>query len=287
MCCIIIDNALKEKVSIPGKLDADIHYIYPPYDELPGILHSLNATPENCNAVLCIVPSNACEEIQSIVESVDKSANHLYVGYVCVGNTCDATMMQDVLALYTEGINAGEFEFIVLKIKFIARQHFEFKNLNRQHLHQLEDTQRDFDALINIGKALSIEKNPDRLLKLILHLSKTITGADAGSIYLVEEVNGSKVLRFKHSHTFSKDLPYEEFTIPMDKNSIAGYVAVTQQVLNIPDVYELGPDDPVAFNSSFDKAHNYRSKSMLVVPMINHINKTIGVIQLINSKEDI
>ncbi|MEW6525958.1 MAG: HD domain-containing phosphohydrolase [Spirochaetota bacterium] len=287
MCCIIIDNALKERVSISGKLNADIHYIYSPYDELPGILHSLHAAPESCHAILCIVTSEAYEEVKSIVDSVDTPANHFYVGYVCVGNTFHLNMMHDVLALYNEGINANEFEFIVRKAKFIAQQHFEFKNLSRQHIHQLEDTQRDFDALINIGKALSIEKNPDRLLRLILHLSKTITGADAGSIYLVEEVNGNKVLRFKHSHTFSKDLPYEEFTIPMDKNSIAGYVAVTQQVLNIPDVYQLGPDDPVAFNSSFDKAHNYRSKSMLVVPMINHINKTIGVIQLINSKEDI
>ncbi|MGB4269301.1 MAG: HD domain-containing phosphohydrolase [Spirochaetota bacterium] len=287
MCSIIIDSALKERVSIPGKPDLDIHYIYHPYDKLPGILHSLNATSKSCNVVLCIVPSEACEEIKSIVDSVDMPENHFYVGYVCVGNTSFSTIMQDVLALYNEGINANEFEFIIHKAKFNAQQHIEFKNLSRQHIHQLEDTQRDFDALINIGKALSIEKNPDRLLKLILHLSKTITGADAGSIYLVEDINGSKVLRFKHSHTFSKDLPYEEFTIPMDKNSIAGYVAVTQQILNIPDVYELGPDDPIAFNSSFDKAHNYRSKSMLVVPMINHINKTIGVIQLINSKEDI
>lgn len=287
MCCIIIDNALKNKVATPSKVAADIHYIYPPYNELAGILHSINATPESCNTVICVVTSDSYTDIKSIVESTTTPENNRFVSYVCIGSTYNLSMMQDVIALYDDGINTHEFEFLVQKAQFIAQDHFTFINLSRQHKHQLEDTQRDFDALINIGKALSIEKNPDRLLKLILHLSKTITGADAGSIYLVEEINGSKVLRFKHSHTFSKELPYEEFTIPMDKNSIAGYVAVTQQVLNIPDVYELGPDDPVAFNSSFDKAHNYRSKSMLVVPMINHINKTIGVIQLINSKEDI
>lgn len=287
MCCIIIDNALKNKVATPSKVAADINYIYPPYNELPGILHSINVIPGECNTVLCIVPSASYEEIKSIVNSIVLPENVQHVSYVCIGTVYNPSMMQDVIALYDDGINTHEFEFLVNKAQFIAHEHFTFFNLSRQHMHQLEDTQRDFDALINIGKALSIEKNPDRLLKLILHLSKTITGADAGSIYLVEENNGSKLLRFKHSHTFSKELPYEEFTIPMDKNSIAGYVAVTQQVLNIPDVYELGPDDPVAFNSSFDKAHNYRSKSMLVVPMINHINKTIGVIQLINSKEDI
>ncbi|MCX8124496.1 MAG: HD domain-containing protein [Spirochaetes bacterium] len=287
ICCVIIDNALKDKVAIPKQVGADIHYIYHPYNELPGILHSLIANSGSCKAVLCIIPSDSYDEITSIVNGIDTSCNHQYVNYICVGNASSEEMVQNTIAVYADSITESEFNFILQKAKFLAKQDFEFQNLSRQYVHQLEDTQRDFDALINIGKALSIEKNPDRLLKLILHLSKTITGADAGSIYLVEEINGAKVLRFKHSHTFSKDLPYEEFTIPMDKNSIAGYVAVTQQVLNIPDVYELGPNDPVAFNSSFDKAHNYRSKSMLVVPMINHINKTIGVIQLINSKEDI
>jgi HD-GYP domain-containing protein (c-di-GMP phosphodiesterase class II) len=71
----------------------------------------------------------------------------------------------------------------------------------------------------------------------------------------------------------------------MDTNSIAGYVAVTGQVLNIPDVYELNADAPVSFNPTFDKEHGYRTKSMLVLPMRNHIDEIIGVIQLINSKE--
>jgi len=190
------------------------------------------------------------------------------------------------MAFYSDSITMDEFLYIAQRSQYNAHQHFEIKSLTRHYLHELEDTERDFEALINIGKALSIEKNPDKLLSLILHLSKTITGADAGSIYIVEEKEGNKLLRFKRSHTFSKELPYEESVMPMDKCSIAGYVAVTQQVLNIPDVYQLGVDDPVSFNSSFDRAHGYRSKSMLVVPMVNHINQTIGVIQLINSKED-
>jgi HD-GYP domain-containing protein (c-di-GMP phosphodiesterase class II) len=151
----------------------------------------------------------------------------------------------------------------------------------------LLDMKHDQEDLINIGRALSIEKDPDHLFRLILMLSKKITGADAGSIYIVEELReGGKQLRFKYSHTFSKELPYEEFVMPLNRNSIAGYVAVTGKILNIPDVYGLSKSDPVAFNSSFDREHNYRSKSMLVVPMRNHLDEIIGVIQLINSKED-
>lgn len=156
-----------------------------------------------------------------------------------------------------------------------------------KYLAELGHMKLDQEHMVDIGRALSMEKDPDKLFRLILMLSKKITGADAGSIFIVEQApDGVKRLRFKYSHTFSKDLPYEEFVMPLDTNSIAGYVAVTGNVLNIPDAYKLSKEDPVSFNSSFDKDNNYRSKSMLVIPMKNHIDETIGVIQLINSKVD-
>jgi HD-GYP domain-containing protein (c-di-GMP phosphodiesterase class II) len=150
----------------------------------------------------------------------------------------------------------------------------------------LLDQKGDQEALIRIGKALNIERDPNKLLRTILYLSKKITGADAGSIFLVEGEGEKKRLRFKYSHTFSKELEYEEFTIPIDTSSLAGYVAVTGENLNFPDVYELEPGGMFHFNSTFDKEHGYRTKSMLVTPMVNHLGNIIGVIQLINSKEN-
>ena len=148
------------------------------------------------------------------------------------------------------------------------------------------DALNDQDALIRIGKMLSLERDSDKLLRTILYLSKKITGSDAGSIFLVEEdPEGRKQLRFKYSHTFSMDFPYEEFTMPLDTNSIAGYVAVTGRVLNIPDVYGLPPDSPVSFNRSFDLSSGYKTISMLVLPMRGSLGTIIGVIQLLNSKE--
>lgn len=138
-------------------------------------------------------------------------------------------------------------------------------------------------ALINIGKALSQLKDHDELLRKILMLSKESTGADAGSIYTVEtEKEATKHLVFRYSHTFSKDLPYEQKVLPYDTQSIAGYVAITGNTLNIEDVYQLDGDAPVSFNRHFDQAFDYRTKSMLVVPMRNHWDEIIGVIQLIN-----
>ncbi|HON78421.1 MAG TPA: HD domain-containing phosphohydrolase, partial [Spirochaetota bacterium] len=58
-------------------------------------------------------------------------------------------------------------------------------------------------------------------------------------------------------------------------------------VMNLPDVYNLPPNSPVSFNTSIDRIHGYQSRTMLVVPMKNHIDEVIGVIQLINSKEDL
>lgn len=179
-----------------------------------------------------------------------------------------------------------EFRYTAKYALSYAKSLFREKQCNITTLARLEDMKHDQDALIWIGRSLQTEKDSDKLLRTILMLSKKITGADAGSIYIIEEAEKGKQVRFKYSHTFSKELPLEEFVLPYNTKSIAGYVAVTGTVLNIPDVNKLSASDPVSFNNSFDKANNYYSKSMLVVPMKNHIDEIIGVIQLINSKED-
>jgi HD-GYP domain-containing protein (c-di-GMP phosphodiesterase class II) len=190
-----------------------------------------------------------------------------------------------VLEFRTSTIRQAEFSFIVKKGFSFLQDVLLRKMEHTEGSMKLLDAWNDQESLIHIGKSLSLEKDPDRLLRTILYFAKKITGADAGSIFIVEENGPEKKLRFKYSHTFSKDLSYEAFTLPFDKNSIAGYVAVTGHILNIPDVYKLDESDPVSFNKSFDTEHGYRTKSMLVVPMRNHIDEVIGVIQLINSKE--
>ena len=183
-------------------------------------------------------------------------------------------------------VSAVEFDFIVRKSLAVLNEIYLNRWLQESYFSKLIDLRKDQEDLIRIGRALSIEKDSEKLLRLILQLSKRITGADAGSIFLVEEdEEGRKRLRFKYSHTYSREIPLEDFVLPMDKKSIAGYVAVTGEVLNIPDVYRIPPDAPYSYNSSFDEKNNYRCISMLVVPMKNHVDQVIGVIQLINSKE--
>jgi len=141
----------------------------------------------------------------------------------------------------------------------------------------------ELSELVEIARALTQERNIDRLLDLILEKSRFITGADAGSIYVVEPQDGGR-LRFKLSQNESREFPSSEFTIPISTRSIAGAAVVTRRAINIPDVYEIGEKQPFAFDRSFDERVGYRTKSMITMPMISAEDEVIAVIQLINKK---
>ena len=151
---------------------------------------------------------------------------------------------------------------------------------------ELLDAYHDQNLLIQIGQELVRQRDIDLLLRNILEISQHITGADAGSIFLVDENNGNSCLKFKYSINQSlKTKNYEEFSMPRTTASIAGYVSLTGKTLNISEVYKIPQDVPYSFNNSFDAQTGYRTKSMLAVPMLDHTGTIVGVIQLINSKE--
>jgi len=144
----------------------------------------------------------------------------------------------------------------------------------------------DVTELSRIGVALSTERDLLTLLELILTQARRLSSADAGSLYLVEHHEGApSTLRFKLSqnHTLPS-LPFSEAVIPLDHASLAGYAASTGEPLIIPDVYLLPEDVSYKQNRSFDEKFNYRTKSMLVIPMRTHRDEVIGVLQLINRK---
>lgn len=150
---------------------------------------------------------------------------------------------------------------------------------------------RELHELNKIGVALSAERDIDTLLEQILHKSREITAADAGSLYLVErgkehEASEDDRLRFVLAQNDSVQVPFEQFTVPLNHTSIAGSVALTGQVVSVADAYQLPPGTPYAISRSFDETSGYRTKSMLVVPMRDHHDEVIGVLQLINKKRD-
>jgi len=150
---------------------------------------------------------------------------------------------------------------------------------------ELARARHEVAELNRIGVALSAEKDTQKLLDLILRASREITCSDAGSLYLVEAVTETeKRLRFKLTHNDSVPVSFAEFTMPINRSSIAGYVADTGELLHIEDVYELPADSPFKFNRRYDEEISYRTKSMLTIPMKNPKGEILGVLQLINCK---
>jgi len=159
--------------------------------------------------------------------------------------------------------------------------------------------------LNKIGMALMSERDPDALLGMILTQARRLTRSDAGSLYLVESVEageggardgdggasdgaGAERLHFLRAQNDSlPDLPSPDFTLPISPESIAGFVASTGQTLKLDDAYEIPESATYSFNRGFDETHGYRAKSMLVVPMIDHRDRVVGVLQLINRKREV
>ncbi|MEG4115546.1 MULTISPECIES: HD domain-containing phosphohydrolase [unclassified Microcoleus] len=155
----------------------------------------------------------------------------------------------------------------------------EFKNESAAEKTDL------IEKLLDIGAALSSAQDLGELLNLILSKSREITYSDAGSVYLVDHSDETSKLLFKVAQNASKpSLSFKEFALPLTDKSLTGYVAITGQSLNLSDAYDLPPGVPYRLDTSFDRDINYRTCSVMVLPMQNRQGETIGVLQLINRK---
>ncbi|MEW6664628.1 MAG: HD domain-containing phosphohydrolase [Thermodesulfobacteriota bacterium] len=133
-------------------------------------------------------------------------------------------------------------------------------------------------------------KDIDLLLERILTNVRKFVNADAGSIYL--KLGGMLNFSYTQNDTLQKRLTpgrkliYNTFSMPINNRSIAGYVAKNSATVNIPDVYAMPEGVPYTFDSQFDRLSDYRTTSMLTVPMTNQRKDVLGVMQLINARDD-
>ena len=109
--------------------------------------------------------------------------------------------------------------------------------------------------------------------------ARTITGADAGSVYVVEDEG--RRLRFRVAHNDSVTADLAEFTLPVSDASIVGHCVRTGEIINIPD---LSAETAHAHDRSFDDRFGYETRSMLTVPMRPPQGQVVGAVQLINAK---
>ncbi|MDJ0986196.1 MAG: HD domain-containing protein [Desulfobacterales bacterium] len=145
------------------------------------------------------------------------------------------------------------------------------------------------DALANLGIELSRVQDLDIVMEHILTEARRFVNADAGSIYIREK----DMLHFTYTQNNTlqqrlsdgEKLIYSTFHMPINKESIAGYVAATGKPLNLKDVYSLDPSRPYHFSKEFDKKTQYQTQSVLTIPLKNHHDDVIGILQIINAED--
>ena len=138
----------------------------------------------------------------------------------------------------------------------------------------------------DIGRALSGVYDLNALLEMIVDQARSFTNADAGTLYIVED----ETLRFQIVQNDSlkicmggktgETIPFPP--VELKESNVSAFVALKGKSVNIPDVYDTDLFDFTG-PKKFDQSTGYRSKSMLVVPMKNHDNDVIGVLQLLNA----
>ena len=254
-------------------------------------LASVQATVEAKGSTLVLADSAHLEAERGALEAWVRSGANRRALLVCVAEASESDdlirrfpFLDDVLLKPLTGV----------RLRLRLDRALDTIN-SRRVIEQLDDAlvrkSQELHELNKIGVALSAQRDIDKLLELILLKCREITAADAGSLYLVErgkedESCADDRLRFQLTQNDTVIVPFEAHAIPLSESSIAGYAALTGQLVNVADAYHLPAGSPFKISRSFDERSGYRTKSMLVVPMRDHQEKVIGVVQLINKKRD-
>ena len=160
----------------------------------------------------------------------------------------------------------------------------------------ITDLEKQISNLANIGLALSKEKDMNKLLEMILIEAKRIANSDGGTLYMMTDDNRLRFeilmtdsLDFHMGGTSGKDIPFYPVKLYTDEGEpnnamIAAYVGLTGETVNIKDAYKAKGFDFTG-TKMFDEKTGYRSKSFLTVPLKNHEDEIIGVLQLLNAQD--
>lgn len=130
----------------------------------------------------------------------------------------------------------------------------------------------------------------DILLEQILAEARTVVSADAGSIYIAKD--NRLYIHYAQNDTLQKRLPkgqklsYILFDFPIDNSTIAGCAAKTKKLINIPDVYHIGPEKPYKFGKEMDIKTGYKTVSNLTIPLLAMSGMVLGVLQVLNALDE-
>ncbi len=141
------------------------------------------------------------------------------------------------------------------------------------------------DNLLNLSMSLSSTNNLRSFLELALTATRKMTSSDAGSIYLIDRSTPIHTVCFEVSQNDSQpNRSLVNFAVPLNQDSIVGYVAMTGEMLNLSDAHDLPDSAEYRHHKTFDYDIEYHTRSVLAVPMLDSQQRIIGVFQLINRK---
>ncbi len=145
--------------------------------------------------------------------------------------------------------------------------------------------------------ALSGEPNTGRLVERILTEAQAITHADGGTLYLYRDDGGPPRLEFalvrndslRYNLGGSSGEEIDLAPVPLyledgkeNHHHVAAHAALTGKMIKIADAYQSEAFD-FSGTKAFDRAHGYHSVSFLTIPLLNHLDEVIGVLQLVNA----
>ena len=153
------------------------------------------------------------------------------------------------------------------------------------------DREQLLEELIEIGLALTNERDLYALLDRILEAARRFTRAEAGTLFLCEGDH----LRFAvvQNDLLERKLGKSEMQqrlqaepLRLSEPSLAGHVAQTGALINLADAYASGVHETRTFNQRFDTASDYSTRSVLVVPLQDLTGSIVGVLELLNAIDD-
>jgi HD-GYP domain-containing protein (c-di-GMP phosphodiesterase class II) len=152
----------------------------------------------------------------------------------------------------------------------------------------LASARHDEMRLSRIGMALMMERDHKTLLQSIVDSGKRLTGSDAGAMLLAEtdahDVTLLRAASWRFDHR--ADISGGDIPIPVDDTSIVGHAARIGEPVVVADAYNFPGDVSLETGSEFDRKYGYYRKSLLLVPMVDHLDHLVGVLAFANRKSD-
>ncbi len=199
-------------------------------------------------------------------------------------------LTRDDIEIFVTHIKPNYFDEVVDELE----KYHIFKNGGRVlkdcefllNKNYMEHTNNYVDIITTISK----EKNLGKILQIILKEAMKFTNSEGGTIYLKEKDKLIfKVVKNNKLGIFDTDPNWSAIDLYIDGKennlNVSALCALKQEVIKIDDAYKVEKFDFKGMKQ-FDKANNYRSKSMLVIPMLDHEDELIGVLQLLNKKDN-